>query len=86
MNSRDKILETVNKELSNPNGVISPASVCGRRFARGPHFATFTTTLDAIGGAVFIVAGFDAIAAIVHASAIPKPVCIIGGLPELAGW
>jgi L-lactate dehydrogenase complex protein LldG len=81
MNSRDNILATVRKNQPEWRELPpQPASTP----AHEDLTPVFMATLEAIGGAVFLVRSFDAIAPIVR-ERYPDARRIVSGLPELAG-
>jgi len=93
MNSRDKILDTVKnnqpplRELPPlPAGGAGDPVQGGEGVREEGDLATaFTTTLEGIGGEVFLVSGYERIAAILHEQH-PDAGRIISGCAELAGF
>ena len=81
MNSRDKILGTV-KNNQPPLRELPEVPAGG---GSGDLAAAFSTMLEGIGGQVFLVSGYDRIAAILHEQH-PDARRIVSGCPELAGF
>lgn len=81
MNSREKILATV--KTNQPEWCDLPPLPTAAT-SQVDLTPLFISTLEAIGGAVFIVPGFDAIAAILR-ERYPDARRIVSGLPELGG-
>jgi L-lactate dehydrogenase complex protein LldG len=81
MSSRDKILGTV-KNNQPPLRELPPLPAGG---GAGDLAAAFTTMLEAIGGSVYFVSGYDRIATILHEQHGDAR-RIVSGCPELAGF
>lgn len=82
-NSRDKILSTVHSNQPAPREL--PPLPEGTPVAAGDLTPTFITALEAIGGAAYIISGFDRIAAILR-ERYPDARRIVSGCPELASF
>jgi L-lactate dehydrogenase complex protein LldG len=92
MTSREKILGTI-KNNQPPLRELPEAPAGGTTRDAGDRStgadadlsAAFTTMLEGIGGQVFLVSGYDRIAAILHEQH-PGARRIVSGCPELAGF
>lgn len=79
-NSRDKILNTVQSNQPAPREL--PPLPEGTAVAPADLASAFITALEAIGGAAYIVSGFDRIATMLHEQ-FPSARRIVTGCPQL---
>jgi L-lactate dehydrogenase complex protein LldG len=83
MSSRDKILHTVRNNQPAPREL--PPLPDGTPMAAGDLTPMFIAALEAIGGAAYIVSGFDRIATILHEQ-FPAARRIVTGCPPLTAF
>lgn len=83
MNSRDRILNTVRNNQPGPRDL--PPLPDGTPIAAGDLTPMFIAALEAIGGAAYIVSGFDRIAMILHEQ-FPAARRIVTGCPSLTAF
>jgi len=81
--SRDKILSTVQSNQPAPREL--PPLPGGTPIPSGDLTSTFITALEAIGGAAYIVSGFDRIATMLHEQ-FPAARRVVTGCPPLAAF
>src|SRR5882762_8661630 len=80
MNSRDKILATI--KANQPEQRELPPDHSGPEGAAGDLTPRFITVLEAIGGAAFLVSGYDRIATILREQ-FPDARRILSSCPQL---
>lgn len=88
MSSRDKILATVRGNQPEPRelpAISFGAASSGGSSAPDDLAPVFITALETIGGAAYIVSGYDRIATILHEQ-FPSARRVVAGCPQLAAF